>query len=208
MSSLSTHVLDTSLGLPAAGVAVMLEQEQDGGWHLLSSHTTDNDGRVNQMAASLDSGTYRICFATQLYFETQNIAGLYPLVQITFCVREQVAPLSHPLAAKRERILHVQGKLTMSNILGENRYGKSRVRVMRVTRGTLQHHVDEWNVEVWLEGDFRACFEDGDNSHVLPTDHDEEYRLFLSARLLPQRRSRLLRLSLCIISSKPMFIRN
>jgi urate oxidase len=58
----------------------------------------------------------------------------------------------------------------MSNILGDNRYGKSRVRIMRVTRGAARHQVDEWNVEVWLEGDFRACFEDGDNSHVLPTD--------------------------------------
>ena len=58
----------------------------------------------------------------------------------------------------------------MANVLGENRYGKSRVRVMRVSRGAAQHHLDEWTVEVWLEGDFRACFEDGDNSQVLPTD--------------------------------------
>lgn len=54
--------------------------------------------------------------------------------------------------------------------LGENRYGKSRVRVMRVDRSGERHKVQEWNVEVWLRGDFQSCFEDGDNSRILPTD--------------------------------------
>lgn len=54
--------------------------------------------------------------------------------------------------------------------LGENRYGKSRVRVMRVDRRSEPHTVDEWNVEVWLKGDFASCFEQGDNSRILPTD--------------------------------------
>ncbi|QNI32869.1 urate oxidase [Alloacidobacterium dinghuense] len=54
--------------------------------------------------------------------------------------------------------------------LGENQYGKSRVRVMKVERCADRHEVFEWNVDVWLKGDFTACFEDGDNSHVLPTD--------------------------------------
>lgn len=54
--------------------------------------------------------------------------------------------------------------------LGENRYGKSRVRVMKVDRDGDQHTVREWNVEVWLKGDFAACFEDGDNRCILPTD--------------------------------------
>ena len=54
--------------------------------------------------------------------------------------------------------------------LGENRYGKSRVRVMRVDRTGEPHKVQEWNVEVWLKGDFQSCFEDGDNSRILPTD--------------------------------------
>lgn len=54
--------------------------------------------------------------------------------------------------------------------LGENRYGKSRVRVMKVERSAHQHSVFEWNVEVWLKGDFAECFENGDNSQILPTD--------------------------------------
>jgi urate oxidase len=58
----------------------------------------------------------------------------------------------------------------MSIALGENRYGKSRVRLMKVRRDATQHTVFEWNVEVWLSGDFERCFVDGDNSHILPTD--------------------------------------
>ncbi|MBB6146136.1 urate oxidase [Silvibacterium bohemicum] len=54
--------------------------------------------------------------------------------------------------------------------LGANRYGKSRVRLMKVTRGDGAHSVVEWNVEVWLRGDFHECFVDGDNSRILPTD--------------------------------------
>ena len=55
-------------------------------------------------------------------------------------------------------------------ILGENRYGKSRVRVMRVDRDGEQHRLSEWNVDVWLKGSFEDCFESGDNSRILPTD--------------------------------------
>jgi urate oxidase len=55
--------------------------------------------------------------------------------------------------------------------LGENQYGKSRVRVMKVERrdGGM-HEVYEWNVAVWLRGDFANCFIGGDNSRILPTD--------------------------------------
>ena len=58
----------------------------------------------------------------------------------------------------------------MAIALGENRYGKSRVRLMKVRRERARHEVFEWNVEVWLSGDFRSCFEEGDNSRILPTD--------------------------------------
>jgi urate oxidase len=58
----------------------------------------------------------------------------------------------------------------MTITLGPNRYGKSRVRLMKVTRAGGKHRVAEWTVEVWLMGDFQECFIDGDNSRILPTD--------------------------------------
>jgi urate oxidase len=54
--------------------------------------------------------------------------------------------------------------------LGENRYGKSRVRLVRVKRRPEGHDFREWTVEILLEGDFESCFTDGDNSKILPTD--------------------------------------
>jgi urate oxidase len=54
--------------------------------------------------------------------------------------------------------------------LGENRYGKSRVRLVRVTRDRDRHDLREWTVEILLQGDFESCFKDGDNSKILPTD--------------------------------------
>src|SRR5260370_29047529 len=54
--------------------------------------------------------------------------------------------------------------------LAENRYGKSRVRVVRVKRHPDRHDFREWTLEILLEGDFDPCFVDGDNSKILPTD--------------------------------------
>lgn len=54
--------------------------------------------------------------------------------------------------------------------LGENRYGKSRVRLVRVKRGKDRHDFREWTLEILLQGDFESCFTEGDNSKILPTD--------------------------------------
>jgi urate oxidase len=54
--------------------------------------------------------------------------------------------------------------------LGENRYGKSRVRVMKVVRHETHHDMKEWSVRLLLHGDFETCFSAGDNSSILPTD--------------------------------------
>jgi urate oxidase len=54
--------------------------------------------------------------------------------------------------------------------LASNRYGKSRVRVMRVTRHQDHHDLDEWTVQVLLTGDFETAHTLGDNSKILPTD--------------------------------------
>ena len=54
--------------------------------------------------------------------------------------------------------------------LGDNCYGKARVRVMKVVRHATHHAMKEWNVRVLLHGDFESCFTEGDNSKILPTD--------------------------------------
>src|SRR4030088_3549747 len=54
--------------------------------------------------------------------------------------------------------------------LAENRYGKSRIRLVQVKRKAGWHDLREWAVEVLLQGDFDSCFVEGDNTKILPTD--------------------------------------
>ena len=56
--SVSTHVLDTSLGRPAAGVRVELCRERD----VVASAETDADGRIPELAAGLEPGRYELVF--------------------------------------------------------------------------------------------------------------------------------------------------
>ena len=51
-----------------------------------------------------------------------------------------------------------------------NSYGKSRVRLVKVTRREGHHDLSEWTVELLLEGDFDSAHRTGDNSKLLPTD--------------------------------------
>jgi len=55
-------------------------------------------------------------------------------------------------------------------MLAENRYGKSRVRLVQVRRHADRHDFREWTVQTLLRGDFSSCFEDGDNGKILTTD--------------------------------------
>src|ERR1700722_3608488 len=54
--------------------------------------------------------------------------------------------------------------------LAENRYGKSRVRLMKVVHGPHGNDLREWTVQVLLTGDFDSAHYEGDNTKILPTD--------------------------------------
>jgi 5-hydroxyisourate hydrolase len=92
MSTISTHVLDTSLGKPAAGMFVSLAMRQaDGSWKTLAYGATDADGRWRPSAAnesSLTPGTYRLMFDTAAYFLARKAEAFYPSVDITFTIRD------------------------------------------------------------------------------------------------------------------------
>jgi 5-hydroxyisourate hydrolase len=91
MNRISTHVLDTARGAPAKGVPVRLErQESSGAWVRLASTQTDNDGRCQQLLPDSDNlqpGHYRLTLDTGSYYAGAAVAGLYPVVEITFEVR-------------------------------------------------------------------------------------------------------------------------
>jgi len=90
MSQITTHVLDVSIGKPAAGVLVVLEAEKPGGqWKELGRGATDTDGRLKDLLASgsLAAGTYRLAFDTRAYFAARKIQSFYPQIAIVFEVR-------------------------------------------------------------------------------------------------------------------------
>lgn len=58
----------------------------------------------------------------------------------------------------------------MSVVLGDNSYGKSETRLLRVTRHADRHEIRDLNVSVALSGDFEDVHLRGDNANVLPTD--------------------------------------
>jgi 5-hydroxyisourate hydrolase len=101
MSTISTHVLDTSLGKPAAGVAVSLACRQaDCSWKPLTHGSTDSNGRWRPSPAdepALVPGTYRLAFDTSAYFRARNTEGFYPVVEITFSIRDSAQHHHVPL---------------------------------------------------------------------------------------------------------------
>ena len=95
MSTLSTHVLDTSIGRPERGVGVALES---GDGTPLGVGTTDADGRVAALVPDgLAPGNYRLRFATGDYYTASGSAGFYPEVVITFTVTEDAQHYHVPL---------------------------------------------------------------------------------------------------------------
>ncbi len=97
--SISTHVLDTALGRPAAGVPVTLERQESGQWVTLGGGPTDADGRQKTLlgTASLDAGEYRITFELAAYQARQGVQGFYPRASIEFTVTEAGAHHHVPL---------------------------------------------------------------------------------------------------------------
>jgi 5-hydroxyisourate hydrolase len=84
MSTVSTHVLDTALGRPAAGVPVTLE---DATGEPIASGSTDGDGRAGSLGPDdLGPGSYRLRFDTASYFAATGQEPFFPEVAVTFAV--------------------------------------------------------------------------------------------------------------------------
>ena len=91
MSRITTHVLDTARGRPAAGIAVSLALQTGDGWTELAAAPTDAGGRVaNLLPAQVKNpaGTYRLRFDVETYFAAQGAPPFYPYVEIVFQVRD------------------------------------------------------------------------------------------------------------------------
>ena len=93
-SPITTHVLDTALGRPVAGLEIRLERWSGGDWIPSASGTTDLDGRSPPLLppGTNTQGRWRIRFDTGAYFEARGVVGFYPWVEVVFEITD---PLAH-----------------------------------------------------------------------------------------------------------------
>jgi 5-hydroxyisourate hydrolase len=100
MSGITTHVLDTARGRPAAGVPVTLESKGEGGWRVVGRGETDADGRLRDLLPEgfpLSEGDYRLTFGAGAYFAAQGAEGFYTEVVVAFVVRDAASHYHVPL---------------------------------------------------------------------------------------------------------------
>lgn len=85
-SQLTTHVLDTSLGMPGKGVTIKLTSAEG---KIIAQGVTDADGRVGDLlppSRLLAAGIYKIVFQTGKYYQQTGTKTFYPEVEIAFNV--------------------------------------------------------------------------------------------------------------------------
>jgi 5-hydroxyisourate hydrolase len=101
MGAITTHVLDTSRGQPAAYVPVALDRQNErGGWEPIGRGETDLDGRLRSLMpaeANLFPGTYRLIFDVAGYFSSHGVRAFYPAVTIVFEAAEGESHYHVPL---------------------------------------------------------------------------------------------------------------
>jgi len=98
--TISTHVLDTSLGRPAAGVPVRLQRRDGSTWTDVAEQTTNDDGRVAALLppdATFGPGTFRVTFDVGSYFARQGVKAFYLTVVIEFVVSDAAQHYHVPL---------------------------------------------------------------------------------------------------------------
>ena len=89
MSAVTTHVLDTGLGQPAAGVPVRLVHVSPEGSRVVGESATDADGRVSELGPEqIDPGTYQLVFDTGVYAAATGQRCFFPEVTLTFLVAD------------------------------------------------------------------------------------------------------------------------
>jgi 5-hydroxyisourate hydrolase len=87
MSAITTHVLDTSLGRPGAGIRVELHRKSsDDAWKLVGQGRTDASGRCGDLMGNEkpNPGTYRLLFHAAEYFHAQNAKTFYSEIPVIF----------------------------------------------------------------------------------------------------------------------------
>jgi 5-hydroxyisourate hydrolase len=99
MSAITTHVLDTSRGRPAAGLKIELHLKSGENWKSVGLGVTDENGRCATLLGEtpLAAGTYRLTFHAAAHYKAQHIETFYADIPVIFEVRDARAHYHVPL---------------------------------------------------------------------------------------------------------------
>lgn len=89
-SPLTTHVLDTARGVPAAGMGVSLARQDATGWATVADRVTNADGRVVDLlgATELQHGRWRLTFDVAGYYARMDTPCFFPQAELVFEVTD------------------------------------------------------------------------------------------------------------------------
>jgi 5-hydroxyisourate hydrolase len=97
-TSLSTHVLDTARGAPAAGIAIELYALSAAGDRaLVATAVTDGDGRAGTIGGAHPPGDYELLFRVDRYFAGQGVRSFYGAVPVRFIIGDTGGKYHVPL---------------------------------------------------------------------------------------------------------------
>uniref|UniRef100_A0A3B5LWR6 5-hydroxyisourate hydrolase n=2 Tax=Xiphophorus couchianus TaxID=32473 RepID=A0A3B5LWR6_9TELE len=104
-SPLTTHVLNTALGVPGSNVTLRLYQQDPSAdvWHLITTGTTNDDGRCPGLVTQqqFKSGVYKLHFETGQYWGRMGQTSFYPYVEIVFTITDPDQKYHVPLLVSR-----------------------------------------------------------------------------------------------------------
>ena len=89
---ITTHILDTSQGKPAANVTIILYQGGNDEWIEISRGKTNTDGRMNELikpGITVQEGIYKMRFETKDFFDKSQMKTFYPYVEIIFEIEKE-----------------------------------------------------------------------------------------------------------------------
>jgi hydroxyisourate hydrolase len=87
VSQITTHVLDTAVGLPGKNISIRLQTKRNNVWQTIAQGITNADGRIPDLLPqerNLKPDSYKMVFDTGSYYKNQNLKTFYPEVEIQF----------------------------------------------------------------------------------------------------------------------------
>jgi hydroxyisourate hydrolase len=91
MITITTHILDTSLGRPAENVNIELQAQNGQAWQSIAKGSSNKDGRISDLVAKIEAngfalaeGIYKMIFYTGDYYLALQTKTFYPKVEIIF----------------------------------------------------------------------------------------------------------------------------